>query len=277
MPSNSRQQYQTVEVKPEGSKSKSYRPSDGAPAPRKSAKVVHFEDADADADDDVVKVKTVTRDAVVVELWSMYYFERHATRCPKCYNPLEAYQRHGGLCHIGHGLAQDVDLHFFRQDGYVYSTQSDPRKLVRINWPENYVQTAQHLELREILQRKSKRGARKIFVHRQKPDMERQYSRGDDGNYQKERRESVVLEPAYSDDRRSSRRTTARSKPEGYRVVIDENVEASASQPAVPRERRGSLYYDDLKRQRTEKYRVEIREPEHYGSRRRRPVSGFWT
>lgn len=268
MPSNSRRQYQTVVVKPEWSESKSYTAPDAAPSPRRTPKAVHF-------DDDTV-VKADARDATLAEKWSLYNFERHATRCPECYNPLHVYQREENLCPTGHAMAQDVDMHVFRQDGYVYSTTKDNHKLVPIKFPNGYVQTAQLLRALEWIRKKSKRLPPRIIHEKTYPVTERRGVQGDEYDYQKDRREPIILEPASSDGYRSSRRTSARSRPEGYGVVIDEGVETSASRPAVPRERRGSLYYEDLKCKRTEKYRVEIREPERHGSRRERHISGFW-
>jgi hypothetical protein len=242
MPSNSRRGYVTVEVKPDSAK----KPSNLAPSsptPGSPGKTVRFETA----------AKAEPREPSNAESWSFYHFECHARQCPECRDPLDR----RALCQTGHSLAQDVAEHVYRRDGVVYSKQKDNYKLVEINMPRDYNQTAQLLRSMEKALRDRK--APIISYDRTYPVAPR---RTEDDEYDENGRREVIIEPASSKPtRHSSKHKSARYST----VVINDDVERSA-----PKERRGSLYYEDMSRRRKEGYKVEIRTPESSERKERR-------
>ncbi|KAK4549461.1 hypothetical protein LTR36_006458 [Oleoguttula mirabilis] len=258
MPSQSRRQYVTVEVKPENVSSSKAKLTPSSPG---SPKAVHFATLE----------KAKPRALTPTEAWSLYHFEAHAGQCRDCYGPLEVHQQGRRLCATGHGLAQDVAEHVYRQDGVVYSRKKDNHKLVRVDMPHNYPQLSQLLKTMDRAIRSAPRTVPIVSYDRTYPVSARRTAPEANDAYEDERAE-VVIEPAvttpsrHKSKQKSTRYTT---------VVLEEDVEATTT---LRKERRGSLYYDDMQRQRKEAYKVEIREPERSkeSRRRERPKSGFW-
>lgn len=258
MPSGRRQQYTTVEVKPESVTSK----SNIAPASPGSPKKVAFAPC----------IKAEARQLTHPEAWSLYNFEAHARQCPDCYDPREGQS----LCATGHGLAQDVAEHVYRKDGIVYSKKKDNHKLVQVDLPRDYTQVPRLLKSMERALRTTHRTVPIISYDQTYPVSARRTTKVDD-EYD-DGRKNVVVEPARSGSKHQSR---TKHKTTRYKtVVVNEDVEASASRQPDPvrKERRGSLYYEDLEKQRKEPYRVEIREPERRERRRdrERPRSEYF-
>jgi len=91
-------------------------------------------------------------------------------------------------------------------------------------------------------------------------------------------RGDIVIEPGNS--RRDTERTKSKHDPKRRRdTVVEDDLQPSlAVQEPERRERRGSLYYEDMRRQRKHAYKVEIREPERRereGRRRERYKEGY--
>ncbi|KAK5125029.1 hypothetical protein LTR85_001220 [Meristemomyces frigidus] len=261
MPSQSRRQYVTVEVKPENISSSKANLSPSSPG---SPKAVRFASATLE--------KAQPRKLSQTEAWSLYHFETHAQQCADCYNPLEVHREGRRLCATGHGLAQDVAEHVYHKDGIVYSRKKDNHKLVRVDMPHGYAQLAQLLKTMDRAIRSAPRTVPIVSYDRTYPVPARRTAPEPEDDYEEERRE-IVIEPASTPSRPKSKHRTTRYST----VVLEENVEAVTS--SSRKERRGSLYYDDMQRQRKEAYKVEIREPERSSKesrRRERPKSGFW-
>jgi hypothetical protein len=253
MPSRGRQQYSTVEVKPESVTSK----SNIAPSSPGSPKKVAFAPC----------IKAEARALSGAEAWSLYHFEAHARQCPDCYNPLDVHLEGRSLCATGHGLAQDVAEHVYRKDGVVYSKKKDNHKLVQVDLPREYTQVPQLLRSMERALRTTHRTVPIISYDPSYPVSARRTTKLDN-DY--EDRTEVIIEPARTDSKRQSK---SKHKTTRYKtVVVDEDIEASAARQPDParKEKRGSLYYEDLQRQRKEAYRVEVREPERRERRRER-------
>ncbi|EMC99678.1 hypothetical protein BAUCODRAFT_345442 [Baudoinia panamericana UAMH 10762] len=258
MPSQRRQQYSTVEVRPEALNAK----SGSTPASPGSPKKVAFAPC----------AKADSRTLSPVEAWSLYYFEAHAVQCLHCRNPLDMHLHGRRLCATGHSLAQDVAEHVYRQDGVVYSRKKDNHKLVSVEIPPHYTQVPQFLRVMERGLRTTHRTAPIInydpnyVVSPRRTNEADAYESDDD-------RTEVIIKPA-----RTESKSHRKSRHEYRTVVIDEDVEdRSASRPTPgPKERRGSIYYEDLAKSRKEAYHVEIRKPEGERRRPERPKSGFW-
>ncbi|GAJ02114.1 unnamed protein product, partial [marine sediment metagenome] len=219
-----------------------------------SPKTVHFAPA----------VKAQSRALLPVEAWSLYHFEAHCRKCNDCYNPLDAAAEGRRLCSEGLSLGRDVAEHVYRQDGVVYSRKKDNHKLVQVDLPKDYTQVPQLLRM--VARRTAQRTVPVVTydpVPARRPTPE------------EDERTKVTIEPARSKSHRSSKHKSTRYKT----VVVQEDVESTAATKPAPKERRGSLYYEDMERRRKEAYDIEIRQPEQRKERRRdrdRPLSGFW-
>ncbi|KAK0821183.1 hypothetical protein LTR91_017422 [Friedmanniomyces endolithicus] len=256
MPSARRENYSTVEVRPDGATSKSNiaLSSPGSP------KAVRF----------APSAKAEPRALLPIEAWSLYHLETHCRQCDDCYAPFHV----RNLCAIGHGLASDLAEHVYRLDGKVYSRTKDNHKLVQVELPREYVHVAQLLKSMESVPRTTSRAAPVISYDRTYPAPARRITLDEEDDYREGTKVTIEPEPA-----RTHSKTQSHSKHRStrYRTVIVEDEDTAARTP-VQKERRGSLYYDDMLRQRKEEYEVEIRQP-HRKERRRdreRPVSGFW-
>lgn len=275
MPSQSRRQYATVEVKPNASSSKA---NNLAPSSPGSPKVVRFATLE----------KAQPRSLTDTEKWSLWHFENHAYECPDCRDSLAEHRQSLRLCGTGHSLAQDVTQHVYRRDGVVYSAKKDNHKLVRVEIPRDYYHVAQLLK---VVDRASRSASRPVPIVSPVITYDRTYAvrrpvtQPDTDDYLDSRRE-VILEPATSlpsrhhKSKHQSKYPSKRYAPVVEVNVYDADVDVEVKAPSPAREeRRGSLYYDDMQRQRKEAYRVEIREPDRSreGRRRERPKSGFWS
>ncbi|KAK3115321.1 hypothetical protein LTR53_005448 [Teratosphaeriaceae sp. CCFEE 6253] len=247
--------YSTVEVKPDSATPKSTL----APSSPGSPKAVHFAPA----------FKAASRALLPIEAWSLYHFETHCRQCTDCYNPLDAPSEGRRLCAAGYGLAQDVAEHVHRRDGAVYSRALENHKLVRVDLPEGYTQVPQLLKFMERAQRKTHRTTVPLVSYDPVPT--RRSTPVDD------ERTKVTVEAARSKTHRTSTHKSTR-----HRTVVvqedDDEVERTSTKSSAQKERRGSLYYEDLARQRKDAYEVEVRQPERRERRRdrERPLSGFW-
>ncbi|KAK5113223.1 hypothetical protein LTR62_003559 [Meristemomyces frigidus] len=255
MPSARGNKFTTVEVKPDGAPVR----SNLAPASPNSPKAVRF----------APSPKAESRALTQAEAWSLYHFEKHAQTCRACNNPLEAHR----LCETGQGLAQDVAGYVHRIDGVVYSRTMDNGKLVPVDIPTSYVHARQLLKSMERPPRSTTRTVPIISYEQAHPVSTRQAAPRQGDNYADTSR--VVLEP-----HRSERRSDPRSQRKSTKhVAFDGEDNAAAATPRRPlvseQDRRGSLYLDDLQKQRREAYRVEYREPEQRERRQERRRSVF--
>lgn len=186
-----------------------------------------------------------------------------------------------GEVELGSSLAQDVAEHFYREGGVVYSRKKDNHKLVPVELPHDYNQLSQLLKSRDRTSRPTTRPAPIIEYEPAYPTTARRTAPPPAEDYREERTK-VTIEPASSARNRKPSATKSKHKSKRYStVVIEDDVEAGPStlrvQDPERKERRGSLYYEDMQRQRKEAYRVEVREPEGRESRRReRPKSEYW-
>lgn len=265
MPSARGRGYSTVEVRPDGPASTSK--SNIAPSSPTSPKAVRF----------APFAKAEPRELTQGEAWSLYHFESHARRCRYCYNPLDVATEGRKLCDQGFDLAQDVAEHVYRADGVVYSRKKDNYKLVEVELPSDYSQVRQLLRWHERLSKSSRRKAPVIDYESSYPATSRRAN--PDIDELVEKLDEVVIEPAQTEmkSRRKSRQKSTKYKT----VVVEEAVPAPTTRRSTLSDgRRGSLYWEDMQRERRAAYNVEIREPERTERRRdgglERPRSGFW-
>jgi len=61
------------------------------------------------------------RDLQDDEKFVLYEFERHASHCSRCANPLSAFRERRNLCPRGHQYAVDVAEYLYRKNGRDYS------------------------------------------------------------------------------------------------------------------------------------------------------------
>ncbi|KAK5136801.1 hypothetical protein LTR08_002097 [Meristemomyces frigidus] len=256
MPSQSRRQYLTVEVKPDHAVSRKADTTPTSPGP--SPKSVRFATTE----------KVQPRALSTTEAWSLYHFEIHARQCRDCFNPLEVHLERRRLCDAGHSLARDVAEHVFIQDGVVYAKKKDNHKLVRIEMPQDYFHIVQLLKT--TARCSAPRPA--PMVSYPVPTL---WAFPEGREYYEDERTRGVVEPASSSSR--PLREASKHKSKHYSAVVtQEAIEAAAPLP-LRSERRRTVYYDGVQRERVEAYEVEVREPERKESRRReRPKSGFW-
>ncbi|KAI7238974.1 hypothetical protein KC330_g2203 [Hortaea werneckii] len=247
MPSQSRRQYRTVEVKPDNITAKATH----SPSSPGSPKAVRFAPA----------FKAEPRAPTVTEAWSFYHFECHARQCRYCYNPWDVHRQGRQLCTLGHSLAQDVAEHVYHQDGVTYSCKKDNHKLVKLEMPADYTQVAQLLSSMDRHIRSAPRKAPIISYDPNYPVTARRPAASYPEESWKERGDMIV-EPGHS--RRDTERTksTHKTKRQPTTIVEDDVQPSPAVQEPERKERRGSLYYEDMRRQRKRAYKVEIREPE---------------
>jgi len=203
-------------------------------------------------------VTGISRPLTNDEHWSLYYFEAHATKCSSCFDPLNVSRSGKKLCDKGHKLAIDVADQIFRnKDGECYSHR-DGEQEVRVEIPHGYDQTS---SLLKAIQRAIRHGER--FVKPQSLDR------------------SYLVAPRITTEKVKHDRNEEHI-PQTYQTVI---VEPSSPTRRPRRERehqdthtdskRGSLYVLDMgelereeKREKTLRYKLEVREPSFKGHRR---------
>ncbi|KAI7254376.1 hypothetical protein KC335_g14477, partial [Hortaea werneckii] len=247
MPSQSRRQYQTVEVKPDNISPKCTH----SPSSPGSPKAVRFAPA----------FKAEPRAPTATEAWSFYHFECHARQCRYCYNPLGVHQQGRQLCTLGHSLAQDVAEHVYHQDGVTYACKKDNHKLVKLEMPADYTQVAQLLSSMDRHIRSAPRKAPVVSYDPNYPITARRPATRDVEESWKEKGE-IVIEPGHPRRNTERPKSIQKSKRQPTTVIEDDVQPSLAVQEPERKERRGSLYYEDMRRQRKHAYKVEIREPE---------------
>jgi hypothetical protein len=184
------------------------------------------------------------------ESWAAYYFETHARKCDHCHKAYEVHRNHQRLCDEGHRLAQDVAHYIYnKNDGATYSTVEEDNKLVRVEVPAGYVEVA---SLLRAIERSLRHRSRKPFV-----SMDRSY----------------YVAPR-----------TAPASPQRSTEVVDwpQHTTSKPKRPLAeisntPSSKRGSLYEEDLAKQRraAKHYAVEVREPSPRDTREHRS-SGYY-
>lgn len=248
-----------VEVKP-----RNVAPS--SPSPPPSPKAVRF-------------APSASRQLSNTEEWSLWHFEHHASKCKTCYDPLGAYRENARLCPEGHALAQDVAINVCYKDGDIYATRKEQHKLVRVEIKPGYWHVLGLLKSMDHHLRSSSSRRQPIISYDRNYPVSARYPKERKSEYQsdqRDRRETVIIEPASSrPERRSSHRGSRHPGKRYDTVVVDDDVEAPRPSPSSPttkyKEHRGSLYKDEMARlEREKRYRVEVREPESSSSSRRR-------
>lgn len=199
-------------------------------------------------------VASFSRPVNTTESWPAYHFEMHARKCAYCHNPYEVHRNHEQLCDVGHRLAQEVARFIYnKSDGATYSTMEEDNKLVHVELPAGYVEVA---GLLKAIERSLRSRSRKPFV-----SMDRSYyvaPRTSPTLPQRSRSVKLEHEPRKS---KTSRPRSGEivdwpeSKPKSKRVLAEINN--------TPNSKRGSLYEEDLAKQRRDAkhYAVEVREP----------------
>lgn len=188
------------------------------------------------------------------ESWPAYHFEMHARKCAYCHNPYEVHRNHDQLCDVGHRLAQEVARFIYsKSDGAIYSRVEEDNKLVRVELPAGYVEVA---SLLKAIERSLRSRSRKPIV-----SMDRSYyvaPRTSSSLPQRSRSVKVEQEPRKTKTSRPHSGEIVdwpESKPKSKRVLSEINN--------TPNSKRGSLYEEDLAKQRrnAKHYAVEVREP----------------
>ncbi|KYG40966.1 hypothetical protein M433DRAFT_512082 [Acidomyces richmondensis BFW] len=85
------------------------------------------------------------------EAWTLYDFEKHARTCRHCYHPWDVHMKRRFLCPSGSTLAERVIEQFQQIGDYAYSLKLINGKFVQVDWPVDYVQTAQMLKYSHAL------------------------------------------------------------------------------------------------------------------------------
>ena len=198
-------------------------------------------------------VASVSRPVNPSESWPAYHFEMHARKCAYCHNPYEVHRNHEQLCDVGHRLAQEVTRYIYNgADGATYSTVEEDNKLVRVEIPAGYVEVS---GLLKAIERSLRHRSRKPFV-----SMDRSYyvaPRTAAALPQRTRSVKVEQEPKIK---------TKTARPRSGEIVDWPETKpkrALAEISNTPNSKRGSLYEEDLAKQRrnAKHYAVEVREP----------------
>lgn len=217
-------------------------------------------------------VESFSRPVNTAESWAAYYFETHARKCDYCHKPYEVHRNHEQLCDVGHRLAQDVARYIYnKSDGATYSTVEEDNKLVRVEIPAGYVEVS---SLLKAIERSLRHRSRKPFV-----SMDRSYyvaPRTAPSSPQRSR--SVKPAKVEQEPKR-----TKSSRPRSSEVVDwPQHTTSKPKRPLAeisntPSSKRGSLYEEDLAKQRraAKHYAVEVREPSTRDVREHRS-SGYY-
>ncbi|KNG50776.1 macro-like protein 1 [Stemphylium lycopersici] len=214
-------------------------------------------------------VQSFCRPVNTAESWAAYHFEMHARKCAHCHNPYEVHRNHEQLCDVGHGLAQDVARYIYQKsDGATYSTTEENHKLVRVEIPAGYVEVC---SLLKAIERSLRHRSRKPFV-----SMDRSYYVAPRSPPSSPRqRHSVKVD-------QEAKAKTKSSRPKSGEIVDWPQQTTKAKRPLAeisntPNSKRGSLYEEDLAKQRrnAKHYAVEVREPSTRDIREHRS-SGYY-
>ena len=106
------------------------------------------------------------------EILALHCFESHARACPICLSPTQAQQKNCTLCIEGRSLAEEVSNFFYRRDGIIYSTNSDPYKLVHIEFPFDARRCLKLLKAMESDRYKKPKGRKQCRHRRSSPYQE---------------------------------------------------------------------------------------------------------
>ena len=205
-------------------------------------------------------VLSFSRPVNTAESWAAYHFEMHARKCAYCHNPYEVHRNHEQLCDVGHRLAQEVARFIYQKsDGATYSTVEEDNKLVRVEIPAGYVEVG---GLLKAIERSIRHRSRKPFV-----SMDRSYyvaPRTAPASPRRSHSMHVEQEPKIKSKSKSS------SRPRSGEIVdwpqhptTTKSKRPLAEISNTPNSKRGSLYEEDLAKQRrnAKHYAVEVREP----------------
>ncbi|KAF1850197.1 uncharacterized protein K460DRAFT_372522 [Cucurbitaria berberidis CBS 394.84] len=212
-------------------------------------------------------VASVSRPVNTSESWPAYHFEMHARKCAYCHNPYEVHRNHEQLCDIGHRLAQEVTRFIYnKSDGETYSTVEEDNKPVRVEIPAGYVEVN---GLLKAIERSLRHRSRQPFV-----SMDRSY-------YVAPRKSPSLPQRSHSVKvEQEPKARTKVSRPRSGEIVDwpetkPKRVLAEISN--TPNSKRGSLYEEDLAKQRrnAKHYAVEVREPTSRDLREHR-LSGYY-
>jgi hypothetical protein len=205
------------------------------------------------------------------ESWAAYYFETHARKCDHCHKAYEVHRNHQRLCDEGHRLAQDVAHYIYNKSGATYSTVEEDNKLVRVEVPAGYVEV---VSLLKAIERSLRHRSRRPFV-----SMDRSYyvaPRTAPASPQR----SHSVKPVKIEHEAKKTKT---SRPRSTEVVDwPQHATTKPKRPLAeisntPSSKRGSLYEEDLAKQRraAKQYAVEVREPSPRDIREHRS-SGYY-
>ncbi|KAF1938936.1 hypothetical protein EJ02DRAFT_498342 [Clathrospora elynae] len=200
-------------------------------------------------------VLSVSRPVNTSESWAAYHFEMHARKCAYCHKPYEVHRNHEQLCDVGHRLAQEVARYIYnKSDGATYSTIEEGNKPVRVEIPAGYMEVA---GLLKAIERSLRHRSRKSLV-----SMDHSYyvsPRTSSALPQRTRSVKIEQEP---------KTKTKSSRPRSGEIVDWPQSPTKPKRPLAeisntPNSKRGSLYEEDLAKQRrnAKHYAVEVREP----------------
>ncbi|KAJ5028761.1 hypothetical protein J3E72DRAFT_306039 [Bipolaris maydis] len=207
------------------------------------------------------------------ESWAAYHFEMHARKCAHCHNAYEVHRNHERLCDVGHGLAQDVARYIYHKSGATYSTMEENNKLVRVEIPAGYVEVC---SLLKAIERSLRHRSRRPFV-----SMDRSYyvaPRSSPPPASPPRRSNTVKVEQEQPKIKSARPRTDDIVDWPQHTVTTTKAKRPLSEISnTPNSKRGSLYEEDLAKQRrnAKHYAVEVREPTNRDIREQRS-SGYY-
>ncbi|KAI2478377.1 hypothetical protein Ptr902_09990 [Pyrenophora tritici-repentis] len=201
-------------------------------------------------------VASFCRPANNTEEWAAYHFEMHARQCAYCHKPYEVHRNHERLCDVGHRLAQDVAQYIYQKaDGAIYSTTEEDNKVVRVEVPAGYVEV---FSLLKAIERSLRHRSRKPFV-----SMDRTYYVAPRTSSTSPRRSHSVKLEQEPKKSKSSRPRSGEIVDWPHHTTTTKTKRPLAEISNTPNSKRGSLYEEDLAKQRrnAKHYAVEVREP----------------
>lgn len=213
-------------------------------------------------------VQSVSRPVNTTESWPAYHFEMHARKCAFCHNAYEVHRSRDQLCEVGHRLAQEVARYIYnKSDGNTYSTIEEGNKVVRVEIPSGYVEVG---SLLKAIERSLRHRSRRPFV-----SMDRSY-------YVAPRQPSSPLQRSRSVKVEHEPKTKKTSRPRSGEIVDWPEAQPKPKRALTEisntvNTKRGSLYEEDLEKQRrnAKRYSVEVREPTPRDQREHRS-SGYF-
>ncbi|PZD29519.1 hypothetical protein A1F97_10317, partial [Pyrenophora tritici-repentis] len=170
--------------------------------------------------------------------------------------PYEVHRNHERLCDVGHRLAQDVAQYIYQKaDGAIYSTTEEDNKVVRVEVPAGYVEV---FSLLKAIERSLRHRSRKPFV-----SMDRTYYVAPRTSSTSPRRSHSVKLEQEPKKSKSSRPRSGEIVDWPHHTTTTKTKRPLAEISNTPNSKRGSLYEEDLAKQRrnAKHYAVEVREP----------------